>query len=397
MKIVQKLLGAVIVSTLAISRAMAQADAPANPPADAQANPPAAAPAAPQTGITLVNIHMKQSLPEDAFDELAKQGGVKFTPNNNLWDQDSMQGGMDVDITNKPFWSALREICALWNIVPQGNEGYGPGRGGGRRIQLYSAQQFGNQNNTWTKLPTTESQGFLIQATGFNRQQSINYAMPDNHQDFCNIQLMVYVDPSLRLSGSNITCKATEAVDDAGNSMMPDNSNNNMFYGGQQRSLIFNSSVSLKYPAHPGKKIAHLKGMLTCRGSDKVDTMTVDKPLEAEESTKSFGDVGITFHSLKKTGDNTYEMKLSVTKDDNQNGGNDWGMLQGGQLLDEKGRAYNYGGGGSGGGNNGTFDYTMNFNANGDSISAPVKWQIELPSKSHTIKVPVEFTDLPLP
>ena len=190
-------------------------------------------------------------------------------------------------------------------------------------------------------------------------------------------------------------------MDDAGHSMLPDGSNRVFYGGGQQPSLIYNGNVPLKYPDNPGKKIADLKCTLQARGSDKVDTMTVDKPLTADESSKAFGSISINFHSLKKTGDGNYALKLSVSRDDPENGGNDWPLLQRGQLTDENGRPFNYAGGG-GGGNDGTGSatYTVNynsFNGGGGAPGEPAKWVIELPANSHAIRVPLEFHDLALP
>jgi hypothetical protein len=65
-----------------------------------------------QPGTTIVNIHMHQAVAEDVFHELAKQGGVRFFTDGNMWDQDSMQSPMDIDLTNRSFWSATLEVCS---------------------------------------------------------------------------------------------------------------------------------------------------------------------------------------------------------------------------------------------------------------------------------------------
>jgi len=109
----------------------------------------------------------------------------------------------------------------------------------------------------------------------------------------------------------------------------------------------------------------------------------------------------VTFHSLKKIANGMYELKIGITRDD-QGGNNAWNLVQTAQLLDSKGRAYNNNGGG-GGGQGDMADYTVNYqpinNGQVDDSPAgePAKWVLELPTKSHTIKLPVEFKDLPLP
>ena len=384
MKMKRLVAGAILAAALINTRILADDAAPAAP-ADAAPKKP---------GLTLVNLHLQQAMPQDAFDELAKQGGVKFTTMGNFWDQPNMQTENDIDMTDKPFWSAVNQVCNLWGLAPQQNN-WGPNPSP-KQIQLNFSG-----NGQKGKAPVFESDGFLVQALSFNRNQSVNYAMPEQSQNNCSVQLMVFIDPSLHISNFNQNPKVTVAVDDAGHSMVPD-ANNNVFYGGmQQRSMIYNLNVGLKYPDNAGKKISDLKFTLSMRGSDTLDSLSVDKPLEAAESSKNFGDTTVVFHSAKKNG-NGYEVKIGITNDQ-QNGGNAWGTLQSAQLLDAKGRAYNYGGGGGGGGRpDGLAEYTINYMANGgmpqDNPSGdPVKWVLELPAKTHAIKVPVEFKDLPLP
>ncbi len=61
-----------------------------------------------------------------------------------------------------------------------------------------------------------------------------------------------------------------------------------------------------------------------------------------------------------------------------------------------------------GGGGNGIFEYTMIYSTspNGAGMrmknekvatGVPAKWVLEVPTKSHLIKLPVEFKDLALP
>jgi hypothetical protein len=48
-------------------------------------------------------------------------------------------------------------------------------------------------------------------------------------------------------------------------------------------------------------------------------------------------------------------------------------------------------------------EYTMNYRADNNGMGGdvpagvPAKWSLELPAKTHAIKLPVEFKDLPLP
>ncbi|MGD0388849.1 MAG: hypothetical protein ABSC42_07840 [Tepidisphaeraceae bacterium] len=347
-------------------------------------------PAATRPGVTLINLHLKQAVAQDVFDELARQADVKFTTNGNIWDQDSLQIPKDVDFTDRTFWSAVWEACGLWNLSIQQNYSNDLTR----RIMLFSTGQM--PGGDMPKLPVYETDGFVIQALSFSRQQNVNYAHPGGASNFCNVQLRVYIDPALRVQSFNSAARTDQAVDDAGNSMKADVKSRMSFVGSSPpRSLLFDCNVPLKYPDNPGKKIAHLKGSLQLRVADKMDSLTVDKPLAAAEISKSIGNRTVTFHSLKKMAEPNYQ--LSVSFDVNTIGSDTvWQLLQNNaQLLDDKGRQFQEVGG------SGTWNkYTVNYvrHAGEDSpIGDPVKWVIELPSKAHTMRVPFEFKDLPLP
>ncbi len=336
---------------------------------------------------------MKQALPEDVFAELGKQAGIHFTPNNqNMWESESLQNGIDIDFTNKPFWSAVREACGLWSISPQPNYNNTP-----KHITIGQAQS----DRAWDSLPAYESMGCFVQAVSFTRVQTVSYGgqgpVTSNN---CNLQLKVYLDPALRVQSFNPTARVREATDDAGHSMVLPPDNNRNYNGGQQRSLIYECNVPLKYPDNAGKKIANLKFDIPLRASTKGETLSVDKPLEATETEKAFGDITVIFQSLKKNPNGYYEAKVAIERTDDDNMNNDmWSLMQIAQLVDAKGRPFQYAGGGGGGGSNGHFEFNINYSNNGgnEKRGDPVKWSIELPLQPKPMKIPVEFKDLALP
>jgi hypothetical protein len=178
---------------------------------------------------------------------------------------------------------------------------------------------------------------------------------------------------------------------------MTQNVNGRMPFVGSSppHSLLFDCDVPLKYPNNPGKKIARLKGSLQLRVADKMDSLTIDKPLQAAQTSKTIGNITVTFYSLKKMAEPNYQ--LSVSLDGNALGGETvWLLLQNHErLLDDKGREFRYVGGGSAW-NRYTVNYIRNVGEDAP-VGDPAKWVIELPSKSHTMRVPFEFKNLPLP
>jgi hypothetical protein len=77
-------------------------------------------------------------------------------------------------------------------------------------------------------------------------------------------------------------------------------------------------------------------------------------------------------------------------------------FLQIAQLLDGSGRPFQFGGFGGVVGHGDMLDFTIYYMSSGtpgstEATGLPAKWMIGLPVGTRTMKVPVEFKDLPLP
>jgi hypothetical protein len=358
---------------------------------------PAAAPAAPAKDFTSITLDMPESLPEDVFTALGQRAGVKFVA-QNLWMQDRFQETIDVNVTDQPFWQVVRDLCVDLKLMPV-NQG---GMGDGKRVYLQPA--YGE--NQWATQPSAISKGFLVQAMAFQRVQSVQYASPQPPQDQASVQLMVYVDPALRIASMRGAPKVTEAIDDAGNNLVrqPRKDGTEQSYGGgyhDRQGLMMNVQVPLQYPEKPGKKITSLKFNLTCRVIEEVATLTFDK-LDAPSEMKAAGDLEVAVKSLKTTkgaGPGQPDQHVVTVQVKAEDGNNIHQLLQQGKLLDAKGQAFNNNGVGGGGGGR-VYTYQMMYSSNGgdDATSeAPVKWVLELPTKYRALNVPVELKDLPLP
>lgn len=365
-----------------------------------------AAPTTMPSGLsaTLVSLSNDNATAEEAFLSIGRQAGVKFvTQPPNLWDSEEMAMPLALELKDRPFWSAVRELCTEANVQP--NMHYGGHGGDGRRVTLTSPTMMGGNPDSrpWSKLPTVEVDGMLVQATAFNRQQSVNYQFPGHSQNHSSVQLTVFVDPAIRVSSFNGGARVEAAVDDNGNSLVIDEKGRNMIHYGSnsQNGLVYTVQAQLKYPEkNPGKKITNLRCTLLLRGGDKVDSLTVDKPLEAAKVSKEFGDTTVTFHGLKKIDapegqPAQYQLRVGLTRDD-ERGDDPWAVMRTAQLLDDKGVPLSFSGGG-GGNNIYTVTYAARNNDDGQPTGEPVRWMIELPTGTRAIRVPVEFKDLPMP
>jgi len=352
----------------------------------AQAEPgeqPATSPTTPAT-VTLVNLHLNQALPQTVFAELAKQGGIRITADADLWQRPAMQEPLDVDFSNRPFWLAVRDACRMCSLQIRP-----VGTGGGRSILLSPTRN----SRASQPRPVCESNGCVIEAVAFAHRLSVNYVEPDVFRESCGLELMVYMDPALLVRKVNANIRADQAVDDQGNSMLADKpgdpSDGYLF----AQALVCDCTAALKYPASVGKKIADFKCTLSLQNVDKSETLTIDQPLDAAETSKDFAGTTITFESLQRSAQGGYELKAHAARA-NDRAPNEpaYQLFQAGQLLDVNGRAFHQESI-SAAGNNCTIRYSRNGDA-GITHGQPVKWIIELPTQVHVMMIPVEFKDL---
>jgi hypothetical protein len=214
--------------------------------------------------------------------------------------------------------------------------------------------------------------------------------------------LKLYVDPALRLQGSSPIASADAALDDAGISWTPDKNSDAVFFSSApRRSLVNTCDVSLKYPQpNVGKKIARLNGTVQLQLADLIESMTIDNPLTAAETKKIAGHTTVTFHSMKTTNQaGQYQAIVTITRDIRDFGSNDfWNLLQSSShLLDDQNRPFAYVGG-SGGAFDGKYYVNYSRPARADAPQGdPARWVLELPAQAHTVSIPFQFKDLPLP
>jgi hypothetical protein len=397
--------GAVCCTALGLLANISVADSPdapgAQPAPDTTAAPnspaaptPSAAPTT-QPEVTLINLHMPLAMPRDVFDAIAKQSGVHFNGDGDLWKQDDMQVTQDIDLTDQPFWPAVMEVCQRYNISIQTDNTGDDGAGGPIRLMLDDRAPQGRDAKPY---PQFVSNGELIQATSIQRVQQLDYQRSASNLDQCTLQMTACVDPAIHLLVMHNIAHLQSATDNLGHSLLlPQNGNS----GGSQpnqRVIIFDCQIPLAYPSGVGTSIAELKGYVTAKIASQIVTMTVAHPLSAGETDQAIGDLTIQYHSLEKTAQG-YTLKLSVTNkndDDQENGGSDYSsILDTARLLDDKGHAFQN----SGSNQNGS-DYSYDFTTdspNGGTMGEPAQWTVDVPTKTKLMRIPIEFHGLPLP
>lgn len=341
---------------------------------------------------TLINIHAKHATAEEVFMDLSEQSGVQFTAGMG-WDARALKLPKDVDITNQPFWAALRQLGELWDasfdVMPRVGMG---------QIMITVPVNPAAQPPPAKKTPgpVFSKGGVDIEVRQFDMDLTVPYYSPTaaGEDDFTGLALKIYLDPSL--GKVDPAFKLEKAVDDAGNSMLSDEKAAPRGFRPRQ-SLQFAANLPLKYPRNPGKKIAEVKGTLELKTVEKTEAVTIDNPLAAAEKAKTVGDLTFIFHSFKRgdpvDGFDMYVLDVTIKRDGAMIDADEtWYILQSAKLTDAQQRPF-----AGGGGQAGKDDYQLNFMGGRRGGRVPTRLVVELPAQTHVVKVPFEFKDLSLP
>ena len=152
---------------------------------------------------TLVSASLKNVTAREAFTEIAKQANVRIDV-SDLEREDVPRFSMD--ITPRPFWQAVRELCTKTSLQPDI-------RGEPPQIVVDSLP------TRWCNRPASVHGSFLVIAERIERDYKVDLAKPDELQHRFTLQLTAYSDPKLLVLKNARDTKLEEAVDERGNSL----------------------------------------------------------------------------------------------------------------------------------------------------------------------------------
>ena len=232
------------------------------------------------TGVSLITLHMKDASVHDVLAELSKQshsqiigmgpGRVLGVDNRNV----------TLDADQKPFWDVMSDLCTQLNVCPMID------LSGNAQLRLMSV------NRSWMQAPHQTVGPFWISVVGVNRTRTIDLQGPQAIDDQFSVRLMIVPEPKIAVAQmSDLTL--TEATDDAGHSLMPKAArpNNAAFaLGLVARSMTLGQTnrtieTRLSYPEQPGTKIALLKGSVDVQISQDVQQYIVDDVMGTQKIT----------------------------------------------------------------------------------------------------------------
>ena len=348
------------------------------PPPLAQATDP---------GPTRVSLKLKNVLPQAAVAEVAKQAGVTIETIN------SAQGivaaltspRVDVAADGKTLWETLRDICKDGALMPQVNY-QSP-----RQIQLVPRPADVNPN--YPTLPVGSCFLALTNVVStFNADPVAVAKEPDRQLD---VSLTLFAEPKLSVYRISSVATIETAVDEKGNSLVkPRDPWEDRGGGGRNSNWMVDVACHLKYPPNVGDRIARLKGYASVIVAGKDQTIALKSPLTLKNADQNVDGQMLRVVGVQKVGPNQYDASFVCSFDSPIL--KDWDDFQRvAKLVDRNGKAFQHGGGGWGMNGQKTLQFQVTFM--GQGMSEPAELDITLPTQVKELRVPFEFTDLPLP
>ncbi|HWE36073.1 MAG TPA: hypothetical protein VG406_05820 [Isosphaeraceae bacterium] len=279
---------------------------------------------------TLVTLHFRDRPIKEVVQALADQSKLSLQLVN-----EALPKWRETRITLEaaepvPLWSALERLCEAGHLGYNPNGVINMGHGPRHVVQINDqygppAEPGGVAVNGPFRLSLTDlthtrhrmvNQGGNRPMGGFRpgmgRVQPIRPgAAGANVNDNFNFNMQVMGEPRLLLS-MNGPLKVLEAVDDAGNSLLPPQANGNMmvhqmgYFNGwnQGGAQVLPLNGQLSYPQHAGRSIKRLKGVVPLSVATRKSDPLVIPLADAAGKTFTAGESTLVVHDANKPNPN---------------------------------------------------------------------------------------------
>ena len=193
-------------------------------------------------GPTLITLHFKKAAPEKVFAEVARQARVKIlTP--ALDDQNKPVAPISIDVVRQPFWRVMRSLCSQINAdADVGTDIYDT-----RPVTITLG---GNES---IRGPVSDQNLALAVAESISQSSELDYYQPGYIDQTWSLNLILVVDPKLRLLDTLPPFKLEKVVDEAGHTIFDPVTAANQGSGdafGLLTSIYFNSYGPLVKRGH---------------------------------------------------------------------------------------------------------------------------------------------------
>ena len=322
-------------------------------------------------GPSYLTLHFKNAPASEVMAEISRQC---FTPlltaPEHLFQQESFPT-VTVDVDRQPFWEVVPKICQQLGVDFRHFQG-------GMHIMRSGGMQAEGINRI--------EGPFLIVATQITFSRTRSFTAKNEQTQF-GMQIAVYPEPKLNVLRGSGSIQVEQAIDDNGNSLLPEGASLNRVWGGFMGFGGWSLYAPLHYPKNIGSRIARFKG--NTGFVIQVESQKVEFPNLAsfQPATRFIYDMPVLFESFKKEGD-IWKLHLHVNQPDFS--GSKWQQFMEGvqnrlQVLDAAGNALDHRGM-STSSNNTVMDLSLDFarsnGPTGQMSGDPVRLVWEVPTKT---------------
>jgi hypothetical protein len=359
------------------------------PPATLPAMPPI--PTAQDPGPTLINLDLKQVTPRQAIAEIATRAKVNLNM-SNMPEQGFIAAltaeRLDVSYKNETFWSAVMDLCKKGKLTPYADY---------QQPNRISFQQ-GNPNFSLGPVKAVGSSVIVLEDVTSRFDADLTGPRPPSRD--LRVGLKLYVEP--KLSPYRIAGVATlePATDEKGNNLIrPRQQYDDRQGGGPQSNWMRDVNCLLLFPDSAGDRIAKLKGYcsVAIAGPEKSETVKDPMSIKGAGTDVKIDNTIVRVIQIQKQGNDNYYVRMAG--DTNSPVFKDYERFNKVvALIDGNGKEFQRSGGSWGGGRGNVFEFGVNFSGRGDgAMSEPKELRITLPTGIKEMRVPFEFTAVPLP
>ena len=342
-------------------------------------------------GPTLITLHFKNAPPEAVFAEIARQAGVTIDASSLGKDGDIRSAPVSIDVERQPFWQVYRTLASRLNVDA---DIYGTVI----NIERPDARSL-------ERGPVSDQGLVLVVADNSALTSGLSYSTPGPRTQSRSLNLILLVDPKLRLLDTSPPLKLETVVDEAGRTVLEAGTSGEGLGGtfGISKEIICASDSH----SAASRRMREVKGTARLFVGFNTERWEVPDILTAKNAVRvvkrATGPSRYTVQNVVTT-DTDYELHLTVSKQEfdlQEEPDGEVNFERRVHLFDAQGNELPQD------------QFGTRVDASADPVSlvvtferspkesktgsdTPQKLVIEIPD-IRAVEVPVEFTDLPLP
>ncbi len=315
-----------------------------------------------------VTLHLKGVTPRQAFAALCQVSGLRvgYWP-DSLWGPREKVPTINVDLDDRPVWSAFRDVC----------------RHAGGVVEL------GSPSDALTISKAERSAADPLAGPWSGSSRVIVCAKPADGDDDGSLWLLTLVDPGLHLTRSGNRAVVSAVLDDHGRSLLRD-----PYAALWTPEPLSYCAVKLAPPVTGATKISVVRGSILTSEVLRSERVVIDDAAHAGPEPRTFGSITVRLSDWR-VADGKIRYVLRAWSDGTAELSSE-SLLMDMSLEDQGGKPVGKPAAWSVGHDRGTLVYHGQRKIDGP-VNGPVRLVWQVATHTRPLTIPFEFRDLPLP